>query len=103
MPGKPERGEWESELGGDYLGRMREKGPRKGESELSFEIRLGGLARGRELIVEAMRKTGDVNNAFARLGIAQRNVALWIRRLGFERSELEAVKGDKVHRGLPTR
>lgn len=101
MPMKPKRGAWEDELGGDYVERLKEAGPREGESQLAFKIRMGGLQEGRDAVVGAIRRTGDVTRAFKTLGVNRRNAHLWIKRLGFLRSELEAIEGDLIRKGLP--
>lgn len=100
---KPKKLAVEDEVGGDYIARMREAGPREAESELSFEIRLAGIERGRELLIAAVRRTGDAVLAYKQLGIAVSNNATWTRRLGFKLEELHSIPGDSVPVGLPTR
>jgi len=98
---KPKRLLVEDEAGGDYVARMRAAGPRENESQLSFEIRLAGIERGRQLLIAAIRSTGDVVRAYRQLGIHISNNKTWTRRLGFTPEELRGIPGDCIPVGIP--
>lgn len=99
---KPKKLPIEDEVGGDYVARMRAAGPRENESRLSFEIRLAGIERGRQLLIAAIRSTGDAVLAYRQLGIHISNNQTWTRRLGFAPEELKGIPGDCIPVGIPT-
>ena len=96
---KPSRLPVEREVGPGYMERLEEAGPRTGESELSWRVRMGGLYTGRSLLLQKIEKLGAVIAAFEELGVTSKNVVIWVRRLGFTLDELQSLP--TVRRELP--
>lgn len=102
MPPKPKRrAEEDAMAGADYLVKMRELGPRDGESQLAFEIRIAGVERGRDLVLGRCLKLGSAAAALSSLGIGKNNSTAWLRRLGLTMEQLEAECAAGRVYGLP--
>ena len=98
---KAKRLEVELELGGDYVERLQRVGPREGESQIAFAMRIAGLLHGRRELKTRCESAGDVAAALTQLGVKHNNHAATIRKLGFLREELEAIARSGGRIGLP--
>jgi len=98
-PGRPTRLACEDEPAVDYIERLRACGRRPGESLYGFEIRLAGVTRGRELWLNAIRKScGSIRGAAEVLGIDPHASWSTMRQVGLSTEVLLSLVAVTVQR-----
>lgn len=74
-----------------FLEELREIGPQKGESLLTFEARLAYMARARELWVERTAQLGGVREAADSLRVSRTNIGNMLAVCGLDRDVLAVL------------
>ena len=84
----------ENEAGLGYVLRLREMGPREGESRLSFEARVASVVRGRMVVLAAWIKHGGDRTGVSReLNMRAHSLTTYLRQYGLSTDILDLELG----------